>query len=139
MAALIKDRTGSERVINRDKRPVAAGVKCIKGGLAAMNATGYVQPASATVGNPVVGYFYETVDNTAGGAGAKLADVHYFKERAVRLYANDTGAPVTVARRERMASILDDQTVTLATPAAGDGVRVYDVTTEGVWVEALLG
>ena len=57
----------------------------------------------------------------------------------MRLYANDGGAPVTVARRERTASILDDQTITLATPAAGDGVRVYDVTTEGVWVEALIG
>lgn len=139
MAALTKDRTGSERVINRDKRPVAAAVKCIKGGLAAMNAAGFIQPASATAGNPVVGYFYETVDNTAGANGAKLVDVHYFKERAVRLYANDGVAPVTIARRERTASILDDQTITLATPAAGDGVRVYDVTSEGVWAEALIG
>lgn len=139
MSALTKERAGSERVLNRDKRPVAANVKCIKGGLAQMNATGFIKPATATAGDPVVGYFYETVDNTGGAAGAKLVDVHYFRERVVRLFANDGGAPVTVARRERTASILDDQTVTLATPAAGDGVRVYDVTTEGVWVETLIG
>lgn len=139
MTALLKDRATSERSINRDKRPVAAAVKCIKGGLAAMNATGFVQPATGAIGNPVVGYFYETVDNAAGAAGAKLVDVHYFTERVIRLYANDTVAPVTIARRERTCSLLDDQTVTLATPAAGDGMRVYDVTTEGVWVEALIG
>lgn len=140
MTALSKDRATSERVLNRDKRPVAAGVKCIKGGLAQMSATGFIKPATSTVGDPVVGYFYETVDNSAGGAGAKLVDVHYFRERVVRLYANDTGTPVTVAKRERGVSILDDQTVTSAvTPAAGDGMRCYDVTSEGVWVESLIG
>ncbi len=139
MTALAKDRAGSERSLNRDKRPVLANVKCIKGGLAQMSATGYIKPATSTAGDPVVGYFYETVDNTGGASGAKLVDVHYFRERVVRLYANDGAAPVTIARRERTCSILDDQTVTLATPAAGDGMRVYDVTSEGVWVESLIG
>lgn len=127
-------RAGSIRVVNRDKRPLAA-VAVFKGGLAAVNSAGFFRPATGTVGEIVVGTFYESVDNSAGSAGDKFADIQYPYERTIRLLDNDTVAPVVVANRERLCSVLDDHTVQLSTPAAADAGYVYDVTTEGVWVE----
>lgn len=128
-------RAHSERVLTRDKRPLAANVKAIKGVMAACTTAGYFQPATGGAGEIVVGFFYETIDNTGGAAGAKVADIHFIRERGLVLLANNASAPVTIASRERPISLLDNQTATVATPTAGEGVRCYDVTTEGVWVE----
>jgi hypothetical protein len=134
MAAITKGRTGSERAVNRDKRPLQA-VHVYKGGLCAVNAAGYYGPATGSANEVVVGVFYEEVDNSAGAAGAKSADVLFRPERCIRLVDNDTGTPVTIAKRERLVAIIDDHTVSGGAPATGTGVRCYDVTTEGVWVE----
>lgn len=134
MSAITKARAGSERAVNRDKRPLQA-VKVFKGGLAAVNAAGYFGPATGAANEVVVGTFYEDVDNSAGAAGAKLADILFRPERNIRLVDNDTTTPVTIAKRERLVAIVDDHTVSGDAPATGTGVRCYDVTTEGVWIE----
>lgn len=131
---LTKARTsGSLRNVNRDKRPLQAGVKAWKGGLAAVNAAGFYGPATGAASEIVVGRFYRSVDNSAGANGDKLCDVEHFYERWVFLVDNDTVTPVTVAARERLCQILDDHTATLA--AGGSGAVVYDVTSEGVWID----
>lgn len=130
---LTKERPSSFRAINRDKRPIAAA-KVWKGGLAACVA-GFYQEASGDPTEVVVGRFFETVDNSAGAAGDKSANVQFFRERRIFLVDNDTGAPVIAANREAACSFLDDHTATLFASGAGTGAIVYDVTTEGVWVE----
>lgn len=130
---LTAPRGGSIRAINRDKRPLAA-VKVFKGGLAACVA-GYFKAASGDPTETVVGRFYETVDNSGGSAGDKSADVQFFRERNLFLVDNDSGAPVVVAGREGPCSFLDDHTATLYAAASGSGAIVYDVTSEGVWIE----
>lgn len=128
-------RASSMRTIKRDQRPLAAAVSVFKGGLAACVA-GYYLPAAGNPLEVVVGRFYENVDNSAGSAGAKVADIEFFRERTLFLVDNDAGAPVVVANREAACSILDDHTATLFSSAVGAGALVYDVSsTEGVWIE----
>lgn len=131
---LAKPRTtGSVRAINFDTRPIAAA-KVWRGGLAACVA-GFYQAASGDPSEVVVGRFYESVDNSSGAAGDKSANIQFFRERNLFLVDNDTVAPVVVANREQACSVLDDHTATLFAPGAGSGATVYDVTTEGVWIE----
>lgn len=130
---ITKPRPSGIRTINFDRRPLAA-VSVFKGGLAACVA-GFYKPASGDPNEVVVGRFYETVDNSAGAPGDLSANIQFFRERRLFLVDNDAGALVVVASREFGCSFLDDHTATALTPAKGEGAIVYDVTTEGVWVE----
>lgn len=134
-APLTKGFSSALRSVNRDKRQLAANTKVWAGGLAAMNASGYVQPATGAATETVIGFFYESVDNTGGAAGALSVDVHYGRERWLRLYDNDTGAPLSIADREKPCTVLDDHTVTAHDGTKSNAGTVYDVTTEGVWIE----
>lgn len=131
---LAKARPGSVRSVNFDLRPLAAAVSVFKGGLAACVA-GFYKPASGDPAEVVVGRFYENVDNSAGAAGDKSANVQFFRERNLMLVDNDGDAPVVVANREGPCSFLDDHSATLFATGKGSGATVYDVTSEGVWVE----
>lgn len=138
MTALAKERVGSVREVTRERRPLAAGVKVFKGGLAIGITSGtsrgfYRQGVSSAIGL-VVGRFTETVDNTAGADGDLSAEIHYLRERHLMLVLNDAGTAVAAADRESRCFVLDDQTVTEAENGAIAGT-VYDVTTEGVWIE----
>lgn len=134
MPALQRERVGSVRAVTRDQRPMTAAVRAYKGALCACKA-GFYKPAVAETGARIVGRFAQTVDNTAGAAGAKNADVHFFFERDLFLLANSGTNPVTAAMRETVCYAEDDQTVgSLATGMSVAGI-VYDVTAEGVWVE----
>jgi hypothetical protein len=139
MAALTSGKSGSVREVTRDKRPLAANAKVFKGGLAVCNLSGanrgfYQQAVAAGPGQVVVGRWYEDADNTGGANGAISADLHFLRERHLHLLANDGGTAVVAADRESPCQVLDDQTVTGASGNARAGL-VYDVTTEGVWVE----
>jgi hypothetical protein len=134
MTALVDTRASSFKTVVRDLRPLATGVKAIKGGLAACKVTGFFGPATGDPDEVIVGRFYETVDNTTGANGAKSANVDHFRERTVFLLVNASVAPVTVTSRERACYAEDDQTVSADDGATFCGV-VYDVTNEGVWVE----
>jgi hypothetical protein len=134
MAALTKERVSAVRAVTRDQRPMAAAVKLFKGGLVAATA-GFYGPAAAGTGKRIVGRAAQTVDNSAGAAGALNCDIHFFYERDLFLLANSGTNPVTAAMRELICYAEDDQTVgSLATGFSQCGI-IYDVTTEGVWVE----
>lgn len=134
MAALVRERVGAVRAVTRDLRPVAANVKIFKGALIAATA-GFYGPVTAGTGKRIVGRAANTVDNTGGAAGAQLVDVHFLYERDLMLLVNSGTNAVTAAMRETSCYGEDDQTVgSLATGFSQAGI-VYDVTTEGVWVE----
>jgi hypothetical protein len=140
MTALIKARTdGSRRFIQRDLRPLAANAKVWRGGLAVaviggVTSSGYYEQGQAG-SVTAVGRFTQDVDNTGGADGALSAEIEFFTDRWIFLLKNDTVSAVVVADRESACFVLDDQTVTHA--SAGNGVAgvVYDVTSDGVWVE----
>lgn len=134
MAALTAQKANSIQTVKRAKRALAGNVKAIKGGLAAV-LNGYYQPATGAVAEIVKGRFVETVDNTGGAAGAKKAEVEFFRERTMILVANDGTNPVLVGDREEVCSVVDDQTVRAYSPSKSDAGIAYDVTSEGVWVE----
>lgn len=136
MTAAVKARGMSERSVHRDRRPLAANAVVKKGWIAVCDANGYYKAATGTAGEAVVGRFYEDADNTGGANGAKSADIQFQKERFLWLYENDGVNPVTVAKRERLASVVDNQTIRVLV-AGREDVIVYDVTSEGVWVEMI--
>lgn len=134
MTALARERAGSVRAVTRDLRPVAANVKIHKGALIACTA-GFYGPAAAGTGKRIVGRAAQSVDNTGGAAGALSVDVHFFYERDLFLLVNSGVNAVTAAMRETVCYAEDDQTVgSLDTGFSVCGI-IYDVTTEGVWVE----
>jgi len=136
MGALTKDVGGSVRIVDKDKRPLAANAVVYKRSLAVCIG-GYYKAATGAAGEVLVGEFTGKVDNTAGANGAKSATIKFFRTRVLRLVANDGGAPVVVANRESLCSLLDDATATLYSDAKGAPAIVYDVdATEGVWVES---
>lgn len=146
VTALTKSFPSSVRRINRDYRPLAAGVKSFAGGLCVANpgglAPGYYGPATGASGEVVVGRFYGKygeVDNTAGGNGALSAEVQFFRERSMYLLNNDTTAPLVAATREQVVASLNDNFATLSDGDANSPMGVfYDFSEDGsgqVWVE----
>lgn len=129
---------GSRRLINRDVRPLAAGAKVFRGSAIAVwlsgAKSGYYDAGQA--GDVAgVGIARADVDNTAGANGDLSVEIDFITDRWIQLFDNDTGTAVVVGDRESPCYFLDDHTVTGA--FAGNGVAglVYDVTSEGVWVE----
>lgn len=136
MTAALKERAMSVRSVHRDRRPLAANAVVKQGWLAARNAAGYFVAATGAGTEKVVGRFRENMDNTGGANGARLADVEHGRERWVYLYAND--GTLTIADREKPCTAIDNQTFGAAVAGQEDAI-VYDVTTEGVWVEFYYG
>jgi len=135
MSFLTKERPSSVRVVNRDRRPIVGDA--IKGALAASVVTGpsrgkYMRAGqkvgTLVVGGSAVGRFTE-----AAPLGTE-AEIQFFSERTLFLLKNDPVVPVVAADIESPCWVLDDQTVTGAQGAQCAGI-VYEVTSEGVWIE----
>lgn len=89
--------------------PVAAGAKVFKGALVAVaSATGLAQAAADSANLVFVGVAYETVDNTGGGAAAKLLRV---QKTGDYTYAK---AGAVLADIGKVAFVADDNTVSTA-------------------------
>lgn len=74
--------------------PCAVDV-CYAGGLAMINAAGFIQPATAEASNAgVVGVFLKTVDNSGGAAGDLTVDVEEgdYLMAAVSIAETDVGS-----------------------------------------------
>lgn len=135
MTALAAARnTPRKAEARRRSLPLPANGKIWQGGMAQINAAGYLVPASATVANVTVGMARESVDNTGGANGDKSAEV----ERGT-FYFNNSASGDLIARTEigKNCYVVDDQTVAKTDssgtrPVAG---KVYDVDAGGVWVE----
>lgn len=135
MAAKTTSTGTSTLIVRNAMRPVAASAKIYRRSALAIDATGYVKPATgASTESVLIGTSLDEVDNSSGAAGAVSVNVDYHRDREVVLFKNDTADPVTIAMRERPCYVLDDQTVCATNTKAPAGI-VYDVTSEGVWVE----
>jgi hypothetical protein len=101
-----------------------------KGGMAAVNAAGYLAPAGVAATDRVCGRFLDTYDNSGGSAGDISAEV----EQGVFRWAN--GDSITAANIGSACYASDDQTVTKGDNAGNRpfaGV-ILDVDSVGVWV-----
>lgn len=103
---------------------------CYRGGMAAINASGYLAPAGLAATDTVVGRFKQTVDNSAGSAG----DLTATAEQGVFRWAN--GDSIVAADIGSPCYAADDQTVSKSDSA---GTRpfaglIVDVDSSGVWV-----
>lgn len=136
MAALAADRKtdiiagGSSRYrFNK----VGAAVKPYKGGLACWNATGFLVPGAATLGFKCAGIFQETVDNSAGAAGA--VEAKYLTGVSAKL-KNSATSVIAQADIGNPCYIEDDQTVRRAPGAAGVVAGIIESIDAdgGIWV-----
>lgn len=87
---------------------VAVSTTVEAGKIAAVNAAGYVVPASDAVGLKVIGVFAESVDNSAGGDGDAV--VRVTRLRAF-LLKNSGTSPCTVADIGGNVLVADSETV----------------------------
>lgn len=133
MAALTKDRNTPARDADLFELPAAA-VKLYAGGIAAMNASGFVTPGATATTLKALGRVEETVDNSGGSAG----DLKVKVRRGCFRFANSAAADeITLADVGADCFIVDDQTVakTNGTSTRSVAGKVRDVDSAGVWVE----
>lgn len=115
--------------------PVAAAVLIYAGAQVALNATGFLVPASASNALKAVGRADERVDNTAGADG----DLHCDARRGIFRWDNSAGADeITRDMINANAFMVDDHTVaaTDGTGARSVAGVIKDVDAQGVWVQA---
>jgi hypothetical protein len=134
MAALTSARLTREREVRDIGYPVDASVKLFGGGMVAFSAAGNARPAANGTTSRCMGIAMNTVDNTAGIAGAQTVLVR----RSCFAFAT---TDVTVADLGKDCWAVDDQTVTKTLPGSNPakaGVIVL-VETVGsvlqVWVD----
>lgn len=96
-------------------------------------ATGYAEAASTATTLTALGRAEETVDNTAGAAGAKTVRVR--RNKAFK-FANAAADLVTQAELGKSCYIVDDQTVAKTNGGTTRSVagKVLGVEADGVWV-----
>lgn len=130
MTALAAARATKSRNLG-DKRSYDCAVDiCYAGGLAMMNAAGYIQPAAADAGNKgCVGVFTKTVDNSGGSAGDLKAEVQEgdFLFDGDTLGVDDNGSIVYADDDQTL-----DETQAANTPIAGTLVEY--VSASSGWV-----
>ena len=134
----------SIRYLKRDRRPLEANARAVKGEPAACDlTTGFYGPAAYPDDMVYVGRFTETVDNTGGGHGDKSAEIEFLYVRQLVLFKNHHAAPVLCVDRESICFFYDNEAVgTTHWESCGNKPRheagcVYDVISEGrrVWVD----
>lgn len=134
MAALTKDRVLRTRGVGRRPgyRKLAAAVIIYAGAAIAVNAAGFVVPASDTAGLKVIGVAEAYVNNAAGAAGDK--EVPFVTGLDVEF--ENAGGAIVQAGMDLRCMVADDQSVTTAAVAANDIPmgRVVEFTAAKVWV-----
>lgn len=133
MGALTADRNTAERTGDQINTGVAAAVTCYGGGIAVLDSSGNIKPGVTATGLICVGRFEESVDNSAGAAGA----VNATAKRGTFRFANSAAADAISADEiGDVCYIVDDQTVAKTSGGATRSVAgiVADVDAYGVWV-----
>lgn len=120
----------TERAGNEVNLPVKAAVICYQGGLAVIDA-GFAAPGRTAAALIVVGRFEETVDNSAGIAGAKRVQVR----RGVFKFANSATDAVTQADLFKDVYIEDDQTIAKTVTGKSKAGRLIEIVSDGVFVD----
>ena len=138
MTALTADRHTPEREGGTYSYPIASNTLCYAGGLATVNASGYVRPGTVDGASPTsvtVGRFCRRYDNRTAAEQinqATVAEVEY----GIFRWDNYVTDPVTVASILDPCYVLDDHTVaaTSATNTRTVAGTVMAVDSDGVWV-----
>lgn len=122
-------RYGEDAVIRKlFALPVAASTHIYQGTIVALNASGYLVPASADPSLFVVGVAQEEIDNNPGSNG----DLDCKVERGAFAFVNSSStAAVSSADVGRVAFALDDQTISRTNtsgtlPACGKVIGIQD-------------
>ena len=134
MTAATAARNTRERSGETRAAPIAAAVKCYAGTIAARDANGRLTKGATATTLRGVGVFVADYDNTSGAAGAFNAEARV----GIFAFANSaSGDAITKADIGADCYIVDDQTVakTHATNTRSIAGRVFDVDTDGVWVD----
>jgi hypothetical protein len=108
--------------------PVAAGAKLLRGTIAAVNAAGYLVPASGP-DLKIPGRVEETADNTAGAAGAIRARI---RRGVVGL---DIGAGIVIAALGTMVYFADNHTATAVATNNSPAGLLVDISDGQAWVD----
>ena len=137
MTALSAERNTKERSGDLEEYPVKAATTCYQGGLAVLSG-GYAAPGSTATGLVAIGRFADTVNNSAGAAGALLARVKRGKFKFANSASTDL---ITQANAGSDCYIVDDQTVALTngTSTRSRAGIIVGVDSDGVWVQIGLG
>lgn len=131
MTALSADAQRASREPGIRAYPVEAGEVIYKGAIVALDADGFLIPATNTAGLQVVGVAEEKADNTGGADGA--IDVKVRSDRAFKF----TATSITQAMLGDMMYVVDDNTVddvAGASNAIPVGRLVEFVSTTEGWV-----
>lgn len=128
MAALTADRNTPRRAGDEYVDPVAASTVIYQGALVALDASGNLVPGSVATTLTARGRAEQTVDNSAGSAGAKTCRVR----RGVFRWVN--GESIDRTDIGATAYIDDDQTVYTTSTGRSAAGTIVDVDADGVWV-----
>jgi hypothetical protein len=112
--------------------PLAASTVAEAGKMGAVNAAGYVVPASNTAGLKVMGRIEEHVDNSNGAAGDLTVEI---LRRSSFLFKNSTTSPVTQADVGGNVMVEDAETVAHAASNSIVAGKFLGFESGGVWVE----
>lgn len=131
---LTADRNTPKQAATQIPVPVAAATKIYAGSLVVANATGFAAPGSVATTLTYLGRAAETVDNTAGAAGAKTIRVD---RKDAYKFANHAADLVVQADLGKTCYIVDDQTVAKTSGGATRSAagKVVGIESDGVWVE----
>lgn len=108
MTALTSGRNSPERLGDLRNEPLAASVKVFSGALVMRNAAGYLTKGATATGCIGVGRAEETVDNSAGAAGALNVE---YRRGIFRFLNSGGGDQIAQADMGKLCYIVDDQTV----------------------------
>lgn len=134
MAALTQDRNTKRRPPTQRNAPVAAGVRIYEGAGVVLDPTGYARPARVAVGDKSLGRAIFRADNSAGVAGAISVEVE--NDFAYAWGNSAAGDAIAFTDIGALCYWVDDQTVakTDGTGTRSVAGRIYNVTSDGVWV-----
>lgn len=133
MVALTSERNTRARIGDLRAEAVAAAMKIFGGSLIMRNAAGHLTKGATATNCAGVGRAENTVDNSAGAAGA--LNVEY--RVGTFLFANSAaGDLITIADIGKVCYIVDDQTVakTDGTATRSRAGIVDGIEATGVWV-----
>ncbi len=129
--ALTADRTTPRRGGDLLDLPAAASKKFYAGSLVAVDASGNATPGATATDILGVGRCREQVDNSSGAAGAVTVPI----EKGIFRFANSATDPVTRADIGKDCYIVDDATVSHTDTNQSVAGKVFDVESQGVWVD----
>lgn len=123
-------RTGNERTGNAlINIPVKAGAALTECTIAAINADGYAETATATTGIKVAGCVQRFCDNAGGAAGDVLVEV----KRGTFVWNNDGTINATDILKK--CYVKDDTTVTITADGSSEAGIILAVEPDGVTVD----